>query len=227
MTTTAGLKTGDVITATTGSGGFDIGGEVSVKAVTGNQAITINKIGGTIPTAGTITNVSLPATSSLPPFLVDGSPILITGVENATLTFTESASTGTFQVGQTITQATTNANAVITSVNYNGSSSTLGIDTVEGTFNTTNLVSGPILGSPLTPIPAPTMTPTAVAGMTQLLTAGVGGGNSYFVDVLSATTFALYTNVGLSTAVDSSAFSTAIANTGQYTTIDTVVITEA
>jgi hypothetical protein len=71
------------------------------------------------------------------------------------------------------------------------------------------------------------MTPTAVAGMTQLLTAGVGGGNSYYVDVLTGTTFALYTNVGLSTAVNSSAFSTAIANTGQYATIDTVVITEA
>jgi uncharacterized membrane protein len=227
MTTTAGLKSGDVITATAGTGTFAAGGEVSVKAITGNQAITINKIGGTIPTAGTVTNVSLPAVSTLPPLLASGDVIQITGVENATLTFTQSASTGTFQVGQTITQATSGANAVITGVNYNGSSSTLTVNTVEGTFDTTHLVSGPALGLPLTPIPAPTMTPTAVVGMTELLTAGAGGSNAFFVDVLTSTTFALYTNVGLTTEVDSSAFTTAVANTGQYTTIDAVEITVA
>lgn len=227
MTTTAGLKSGDVITATAGTGTFAAGGEVSVKAVTGNQSITINKIGGTIPTAGTVTDISLPAVSTLPPLLASGDVIQITGVENATLTFTESASTGTFQVGQTITQATSGANAVITAVNYNGSSSTLTVNTVEGTFDTTHLVSGPILGQTLTPIPAPTMTPTAVVGMTELLTAGVSGSNAFFVDVLTSTTFALYTNVGLTTEVDSSAFTTAVANTGQYTTIDAVEITVA
>jgi len=226
MTTTAGLRSGDVITATAGAGTFAAGGEVSVKAVTGNQSITINKIGGTIPTAGTVTDISLPAVSTLPPLLASGDVVQIT-ISDATLTFTQSASTGTFQVGQTITQATSGAKAVITGVNYNGSSSTLSVNTVSGTFNTTNLVSGPILGQTLTPIPAPTMTPTAVVGMTELLTAGVSGSNTYFVDILTPTTFALYRNVGLSTAVDSSAFTTAVANTGQYTTTDTVVITVA
>lgn len=227
MTTTSGLRSGDVITATDGAGTFAAGGEVSVKAVTGNQSITINKIGGTIPTAGTVTNISLPAVSTLPPLLASGDVVQITGVENATLTFTQSASTGTFQVGQTITQATSGATAVITGVNYNGSSSTLSVNTVDGTFDTTHLVSGPILGQTLTPIPAPTMTPTAVVGMTELLTAGVSGSNTFFVDILTPTTFALYRNVGLTTEVDSSAFTTAVANTGQYTTIDAVEITVA
>jgi hypothetical protein len=145
MSSTAGMKSGDIITATASAGTFAAGGEVSVKAVTGNQSITINKIGGTIPTAGTVTNITLPATSSLPPFLVDAALIQITDV----------------------------------------------------------------------------------GGMTQLATAGQNNTSWFYVDVLSGNTFALYRNVGLSTTVDSTGFTAAVANTGQYTTIDTVVITEA
>jgi hypothetical protein len=145
MSSTVGMQSGDVITATAGTGTFAAGGEVSVKAVTGNQSITINKIGGTIPTAGTVTNITEPAASSLPPFIIDNAIIQITDVE----------------------------------------------------------------------------------GMTQLATAGASNTSWYYVDVLSGTTFALYRDVGLTTTVDSSAFTTAVANTGQYTTIDTVVITES
>lgn len=145
MTTTAGLFTGQIITATAGVGTFAAGGEVSIASVAGNQSIVIRKVGGTIPTAGTITNITTPAVSSLPPFIVDAAIVQITDV----------------------------------------------------------------------------------GGMTQLATAGQNNTNWFYVDVLSGTTFALYRDVGLATSVDSSAFSTATANTGQYTTIDTVVITEA
>ena len=143
MTSTVGMKSGDVITSTPGTGDFVADGEVSVKAVTGNQSITINKIGGTVPTAGTVTAISLPAVSTLPALLADAAIIQITGVE----------------------------------------------------------------------------------GMTQLATAGQFNTAWFYVDVLTDTTFALYRDVELSTTVDSSAFTTAVANTGQYTTIDTVVIT--
>jgi len=145
MTSTEGMLSGDVITATAGTGSFSAAGEVSIDSVTGNQSIVIRKIGGSSPTAGTVTNITEPATSSLPPFIVDGAIVQITGVE----------------------------------------------------------------------------------GMTQLETAGASNTNWFYVDVLSGNTFALYRNVGLSTAVNSSAFSAATANTGQYTTIDTVVITES
>lgn len=144
MTTTAGMKTGDIITATADAGTFAAGGEVSIASVAGNQSIIIRKVGGTIPTAGTITDITLPAVSSLPPFIVDGAIVQITGVE----------------------------------------------------------------------------------GMTQLATAGASNTDWFYVDVLTGTTFALYRDAGRTTAVDSSAFTTAVANTGQYTTIDTVVITE-
>ena len=145
MTTTSGLRSGDVITATAGAGDFAAGGEVSVKAVTGNQSITINKIGGTVPTAGTVTDISLPAVSTIAPLLASGDIIQITGVQ----------------------------------------------------------------------------------GMTQLATAGASNTAWFYVDVLTTSTFALYRNVGLTTEVDSSAFTTAVANTGQYTTIDAVEITVA
>jgi hypothetical protein len=66
---------------------------------------------------------------------------------------------------------------------------------------------------------------TGVEGMTQLATAGASNTNWFYVDVLTGTTFALYRDAGRTIAVDSSAFTTAVANTGQYTTIDTVEIT--
>jgi hypothetical protein len=145
MSSTVGIQSGDILTATAGTGTFAAGGSVSVAAVLGTNSIQINKIGGTIPTAGTVTNITEPATSSLPPFFADTALVQITGVE----------------------------------------------------------------------------------GMTQLATAGQNNTSWYYVDKLTGNTFALYKDIGLLTAVDSSAFTTAVANTGQYTTFDTVVITEA
>jgi len=104
MSAVTGLQSGSIITSTAGTGTFAAGGVVSGKEVTGNKSITINKIGGTIPTAGTVTNITLPATSTIPTFLVDGEPILFTNPGNK-LTFT--SSTGTFQAGENISQPTT------------------------------------------------------------------------------------------------------------------------
>lgn len=213
--TTTGLKTGDIITATDGVGSIGTG-EVSITAITGNQSITIKAVGGTTPVAGSVTDISLPAVGTLPASLATGDKIQIIGVENATLTFTQSASTGTFQVGQTVTQATSLASGVITGVVYNGAASKLNINTVTGTFDTTHLVSGPVLGLPLTPIAAPTLTPTAVVGMTELLTASADGNNTYTITLVDDNSFEL-------DGVDSTAFTT--ANAGQFTTFDTVVIT--
>ena len=61
--------------------------------------------------------------------------------------------------------------------------------------------------------------------MNQLLTNGVNGTNEYYANILTSTTFALYTDSGLTTGVDSTGFTTATANAGQYTTFNTVVIT--
>jgi len=59
---------------------------------------------------------------------------------------------------------------------------------------------------------------TGVEGMTQLATAGHDGTNQFYANVLTDTTFALYTDSSLSTTVDSSGFTTATANTGSYQT---------
>ena len=217
MTTTAGLTTGMIIVADYGVGSIGTG-SVQITSIIGNTSIAIKAVGGTTPIAGAITDIRKPSGADLPASLSYGSKVIISGISDATLTFTQSASTGTFAVGQTITQATSGANAVITSVNYNGSSSTLGITTVEGTFDTTHLVSGPELGLPLTPIPAPTMTPTAVVGMTELLTAGENNTNSFYAVATDIASFQLWQDAELTLPVVSSAFTTATPNTGFYNT---------
>jgi len=113
MSAVTGLQAGSIITSSAGTGTFAAGGVVSVKAVTGNKSITINKISGTIPTAGTVTNISLPAVSTLPTFIVDGDPILFTNPGNK-ITF--SSSTGTFEAGENISQVTSLATGVVTNV---------------------------------------------------------------------------------------------------------------
>lgn len=229
MTTTAGLRTGDIITATAGSGTFAAGGEVSIGSITGNQSIVIRKIGGTIPTAGTVTNISLPAVGTLPANLVDGRTVLFTNPQNTiTIDPTAGTSTGVFVEGEIITQATSGATGVVTNVmntvvTISGQKVSrptfIEYNVTSGVFNTTNLVTGSRSEA--------TAVPTVVTGMNQLLTAGVNNTNSFYVDVLTANTFALYKNEELSTPVDSSAFTTATPNAGQYTTIDPVEITEA
>jgi len=211
MTDVDGLQTGSIITATAGSGTFAAGGEVRVASILGNKSIQIYKVGGTIPTAGTVTGISLPAVSTLPKSLANGDAVLFTNPGNR-LTFT--ASTGTFQAGENISQVTSNATGVITNV------LPLAVDylAVSGVFNAANVVTGATSGA--------TTTPTAVTGMNQLLTAGINGTNEFFYKNVDATSFELYTDANLTVGANSSAFTTYTTNAGQYTTFDTVLITD-
>ena len=60
MSTTAGLTVGDTITATAGTGSLGGGtGVYTVLTIPGNTSITFRATGGTTPTAGTVTNVTL------------------------------------------------------------------------------------------------------------------------------------------------------------------------
>jgi hypothetical protein len=60
MSTTAGLSVGDTITATAGTGSLGGGaGVYTVLTIPGNTSITFRATGGTTPTAGTVTNVTL------------------------------------------------------------------------------------------------------------------------------------------------------------------------
>ena len=211
MSAVTGLVSGSTITATDGSGTFAAGGVVSVKAVTGNKSITINKIGGTIPTAGTVTDVSLPAVSTLPISTVDGDPILFTLPGNA---FTFTSATATFQAGETFSQATSGATGLITNVLP---TSIAYIATSATPVSTSYVLTGATSGA--------TTTPTAVTGMNQLLTSGENDTNQYYVKIITPTTFELYTDVDLTVPVDSSTFTTYTANAGQYTVTDTVLIT--
>jgi len=213
MSSTVGMQSGDVITATAGTGTFAAGGEVSVKAVTGNQSITINKIGGTIPTAGTVTNITEPAVTTKPPFLVTGDPIQFTNPDNR-MTFTSSSAE--FQAGETISQPVSGATGVVTQVFPTSLAYTA---TSVAAFNTSNIVTGATTGA--------TTTPTGVTGMQQLMTAGANNTNLFYVNILTPTTFELYRDAALTTSVISTNFTTYTTNAGQYTTTDTVVITEA
>jgi hypothetical protein len=59
MSTTTGLAPGDIITATNGTGSLGGAGVYTVDTVVSNTSITFIATGGTTPTAGTITNISL------------------------------------------------------------------------------------------------------------------------------------------------------------------------
>jgi hypothetical protein len=60
MSTTTGLTVGDTITATAGTGSLGGGaGVYTVLTIPGNTSITFRATGGTTPTAGTVTNVTL------------------------------------------------------------------------------------------------------------------------------------------------------------------------
>jgi hypothetical protein len=210
MSSVVGLQSGDVITATAGTGTFAAGGSVSVAAILGNQSIQINKVGGTIPTAGTVTNITEPAMSTLPVFLVNGDPILFTNPGNR---FTFSSSTGTFQAGETFSQATSGATGLVTNV----FPTVIEYTATSGVVDLTHVVTGDTSGA--------TTTPTAVTGMNQLLTAGINGTNQFFVKKLTSTTFELYTDAALTVPVASTLYTTYTTNAGQYTVTDTVLIT--
>lgn len=210
MAGVTGLVSGSIITATAGTGTFAAGGEVSVAAVLGNKSIQINKIGGTTLSAGTVTNITLPAVSTLPTGFADADTILFTNPDSRLVV---SSTTGTFVAGEIISQATSNATGIVTAVlpTY------IAYNAISGTFDATHVVTGATSGA--------TTTPTSVTGMKQLLTAGVNGTNEFYVKKLTSTTFELYTDEELTTGVDSSAFTTYTTNAGQYTTFDTVEIT--
>lgn len=61
---------------------------------------------------------------------------------------------------------------------------------------------------------------TGVSGMTELATAGFDGTNEFYANVLTSTTFELFTDAELTTGVDSTGFTNAVANTGSYQTFD-------
>jgi hypothetical protein len=203
MSAVTGLTSGQIITATAGTGTFAAGGVVSVKEVVGNKSVSINKVGGTIPTAGTVTNISLPATSTLPTFIADGDVVLFTNPGNK---FTFTSTTGTFQAGETFTQATSLATGLVTNV------LPLAIEyiAIANVVNTSNVVTGSTSGA--------TVTPTAVTGMNQLLTAGINGTNAFYANIVTPTTFELYTDSELSVGANTTTFTTSTANAGQYTT---------
>jgi hypothetical protein len=62
------------------------------------------------------------------------------------------------------------------------------------------------------------VTITNVGGMTELLTSGENGSNKYYANVISPTTFGLFSDSGLTANVDSTSFTSAVANTGSYQT---------
>jgi hypothetical protein len=83
MTTTQGILVGQKITCTAGTGSIG-NGVVHVTSIIGNTIITIVTEGGSTPTAGTITDITIPVPSSLPVGMVDGEAIVITGVAGMT-----------------------------------------------------------------------------------------------------------------------------------------------
>lgn len=202
MSSLVGLQVGDVITATAGTGTFSAGGSVVVASLASSTSITATKTGGSSPIAGTITNISI----------ARGTIVLFTEPGNR---FTFSSSTGEFQAGETFTQATSGATGLITNVFPTAVEYTV----TSGVVNTTNVVTGATSGA--------TTTPTSVTGMNQLLTAGINNTNAFYISVLSANTFSLYKDVGLGTPVNSTSFTAATSNAGQFTDFNVVVITEA
>ena len=59
MVTTDGIDPGDEIIATAGTGSLGTGGTVIVTSVDSSTQITISKTGGTAPTGGSVTDISL------------------------------------------------------------------------------------------------------------------------------------------------------------------------
>lgn len=59
MVTTDGMTVGDEIIATAGTGTFGAGGTVTVATIVSSTSITINKVGGSTPVLGTVTDIKL------------------------------------------------------------------------------------------------------------------------------------------------------------------------
>jgi len=83
MTTTTGILVGTIITATNGTGSIGTG-VVQVTSIVGNKTITITAVGGTTPTAGTVTNIKIPASVRIPAGMVDGDSVLLNNIGGMT-----------------------------------------------------------------------------------------------------------------------------------------------
>jgi hypothetical protein len=59
MTTTDGISVGNEVIATAGTGSFGTSGTVTVASIVSSTSITVSKVGGTIFTAGTVTDIKL------------------------------------------------------------------------------------------------------------------------------------------------------------------------
>lgn len=59
MVSNTGLSVGETITATSGTGSLGAGGVYTVTSLVGSTGITFSAVGGTTPTAGTVTNVTV------------------------------------------------------------------------------------------------------------------------------------------------------------------------
>ena len=202
MSSVLGLQVGDAIVATAGTGTFGAGGSVVVASIVSSTSITATKTGGSSPVAGTVTDISS----------ARGTIVLFTNPGNE---FTFSSGTGVFVAGETFTQATSNATGLITNV----LPLTIQYTATSGVVDTSNIVTGDTSGA--------FTTPTAVTGMNELLTAGINNTNAFYISVLTENTFSLYKDVDLSTSVDSTGFTAATANAGQYTDFNVVIVTEA
>jgi hypothetical protein len=83
MTTTAGLGVGSFFTATAGTGSVGTGGTYRVTSILSPTSITFSSIGGTTPTAGTITNITPTAKQIvIPRHIPRERLVLITNVTN-------------------------------------------------------------------------------------------------------------------------------------------------
>jgi Major tropism determinant N-terminal domain len=98
MTSTAGLNVGEAITATAGTGTLYGGSPSSclVASIVSSTSITYTVTGGTIPTAGTITNITGGGPTDT---TASGSGVLVYGTSNKSITWTSSATTGGSNTG--------------------------------------------------------------------------------------------------------------------------------
>ena len=98
MTSTAGLNVGEAITATAGTGTLYGGSPSSclVASIVSSTSITYTVTGGTIPTAGTITNITGGGPTDN---IASGSGVLVYGTSNKSITWTSSATTGGSNTG--------------------------------------------------------------------------------------------------------------------------------
>ena len=121
MTSTAGLNVGEAITATAGTGTLYGGSPSSclVASIVSSTSITYTVTGGTIPTAGTITNITGGGPTDN---TASGSGVLVYGTSNKSITWTSSATTGGSNTGYW--NSTDNLNLNGSSLGYyiNGSS---------------------------------------------------------------------------------------------------------